>query len=157
MPWSKLRMAHSKLRVPYSKLRVPWSKLWSVPVEAWFGLLEASRMQPTTSSGPVEASIGIPELPDDPHARSSASLEALNASLEASSGVFQVRSAAFVATTRALQTRPRPPPTSRGILERTTVAFGTTAAPQQETVSITRNGGPYGVPDTRGRHSASRQ
>ncbi len=110
----------------------------TAPLEAWSASLEASGARPETSHGLIEAWIGASELPDGAPRRSRASLQAWNAalqassgSLQASSGVHEVGSASLLVTCGTLQVRGRPPPRSPGTRERTTAAFGTSAAPRQ--------------------------
>jgi len=102
---------------------------------------------------PIDAWIASFELPSDGHDRLRSSREAWNATLqastgalEASTGALEVRSAWLLATSGTLQVLGRPPPSSRGTLERSTAAFGTSAAPRQQTVIINPNGGPVQYP-----------
>ncbi len=119
----------------------------TVPLEARSSSLKALGSRSETSNRLIQAWTSVSELPDPAHRRSSASFEAWNAVLQASSCALEVRFPSVLVTGGTLQVRARPPPASPGTLERTTANHNHDIL----------KGRSHAIPLTRGRDSAPRK
>jgi hypothetical protein len=113
----------------------------TVPLEARSGSLEASGSRSETSNRLIQAWTSVSELPDPAHRRSSASFEAWNASLQASSCALEVRFPSGLVTGGTLQVRARPPALLGTNCPRTLAAHTLSASPTKATNARPTTGG----------------